>query len=246
MLFFLKNRGVAAYPYIIGVALLSLFLTRAAANPRSQLYGKFVWHGPRDEKMVALTFDDGPNPPYTDQVLNILKEYGVRATFFVIGKKVEENPEVAERIVREGHIIGNHTYSHPNLVVHKVSRITWEIERAEEAIYKATGEHPYLFRPPVGFKRPAVLRAAKSKGYIVISWSQRCYDWKKRQTSEKIAQKHNVKMENGAIILLHDGGPGGTANRSATVQALPKIIEEGQRQGYRFVTVPQLLGLEKG
>lgn len=193
-------------------------------------------------KVVALTFDDGPHPVYTPQVLSILKRHGVKATFFLIGKRVEQFPEIARRIVAEGHEVGNHTYSHPaNLPKENWEQVRQEIEKCSEAIERVTGVRPKLFRPPRGFLNYKVLTLAQLEGYTLVFWTVSA-DHKDAPTPEAMAQRVFKLVHPGAIILMHDGR---IPSRWKDVKALPLIIEGLQKRGYKFVTVSELFGLSK-
>lgn len=237
-----KSHLIMAGIIIILLAII-IFLTFNFAEPQGQFFGSAVWHGNKNEKVVALTFDDGPNPPNTDQVLEILKKYNVKATFFLVGKKVEQNPETAQKIVNEGHAIGNHTYSHLDLLLHNENDINKEIGNAEKVIIRVTGKRPRLFRPPHGFRDPLVYDVTEKKGYVVVLWSVMPWDWNK--PGIKVIEKRVIdNTQNGSIILLHDGDADHlkqTGDRHQTVEALPTIIETLQKKGYRFVTIPELL-----
>ncbi len=217
--------------------------------PTSPLFGKVYYEGASGKKVVALTFDDGPNEPYTSQILGILASHNVKATFFLIGNNVDLYPESAKRIIADGHVVGNHSYSHnANHALTKYG--AKDFERAEETIYSIVGIRPHLYRPPNGRKSPWELQAVKRNGMIEITWSDSANDqhvvaYFGKPSPEEFAKEIVSRAEPGAIILLHDGH--GTlhdtakADRSLTVKALPQIIEQLQAKGYGFVTVPELL-----
>lgn len=226
---------------IIGAA----FLTTNAVWPSSLLYGKVCYQGSSSEKLVALTFDDGPNPPYTTQILDILDKYDIEATFFLIGKNVEMYPELAREIVERGHQVGNHTYIHADLLKLDRKQMAKEIDATTDIIETATGVRPRLFRPPHGFRDPVVLEKARERNLQVIQWSVMARDWKK-PGAEVITDRIVQKVQNGAIILLHDGdGLNHGGDRSQSVAAVELIIQRLQQQGYRFVTVDTLLATSK-
>jgi peptidoglycan/xylan/chitin deacetylase (PgdA/CDA1 family)/glycosyltransferase involved in cell wall biosynthesis len=214
-----------------------------AETPGGQAFGPVVARVRADQPVVALTFDDGPSA-YTAQVLDILASYQVKATFFVIGMNVEKYPDLARRIVAEGHAIGNHTYSHPLLgPVESPGRFQHELERADVAIRAATGVTPRLFRPPRGLRSPWMMRLARSDGYQVVTWSVSPDDWL-HPPSSVIAQRVLDRVRPGAIVLLHDGlETRASPHQENTVAALPAILEGLEARGYRFVTVPELLEL---
>ncbi len=221
------------------VIVLGLFLASAEA-PGSQVLGPVLTGVRADQPVVALTFDDGPSTS-TAQILDILARYGVKATFFAIGQNVDRYPDLARRIVAEGHAIGNHTYSHPLWgaleAPHDMQR---ELQRAAQAIETATGVAPRLFRPPHGWRSPWMIHLARREGYDVVTWTVSPDDWR-RPPPAVIVQRVLQHALPGAIILLHDGletqvGP----PVENTVAALPALIEQLLARGYRFVTIPEL------
>lgn len=220
---------------------LLFLLVFSAVSPGAQVFGKVVAHGQRDQRAVALTFDDGPSP-YTTQVLDVLDTYQIKATFFLIGQNVERHPDLAKRIASEGHALGNHTQTHPLWgAVGTPSREMQELTDAETAILNETGVAPTLFRPPHGWRSPWMMRVARDLGYRVVTWNVAGEDWR-RPSPETIAQRVLRRVRPGAIILLHDGletqvDPA----MQNTVAALPLIIEGLLDRGYRFVTVPELI-----
>ena len=225
-----------------------IFLNQAQADlhKKRNKIGVVYWHGDAGERKIALTFDDGPNEPYTSQILDILRAYNIKATFFLIGKNVESYPEIVKRMAKEGHSIGNHTYSHPDLALKLKFQIEEQIKSAEEAIFRAAGIRPYLFRPPYGLDNPWVFTEAEKMGYVIIKWSVSGGNGGRDISFDKILERVLKGVENGSIILLHDGDrliKG--ADRSQIVKALPLIIESLRKKGYRFVTIPELLELEE-
>ena len=201
-----------------------------------------VRHGPADQlqRTVALTFDDGPGPS-TPEVLEVLQQHGVTATFFVVGRNAAAEPEMLQRIVAEGHVLGNHTWSHhiPSANAGwKASTLNREIERTRRAIVNATGRGPCLFRPPGGITKGAraVTRAA---GLSMIMWSVDTRDWSVPPNT-KFAPAIQSRAATGLkeehpVVLLHDGG----GNQAATVAALPGIINDYRSHGYQFVTLAE-------
>jgi peptidoglycan/xylan/chitin deacetylase (PgdA/CDA1 family) len=228
---------------ILAVALLILG-THSRAWSHDQLSGIYIKHVATQEKVIALTFDDGPNEPYTSRVLQILRANGVRATFFLIGENVEFFPKTAREIVKEGHAIGNHSYSHPFFLVMEPSRYEErQIELTDRILEAVTGAHCTLFRPPRGFRTPWLLRAAARCGLTSVGWSEDASDWN-HVSSARIAERIIQNAKPGNIILLHDGlNLRHGVDRSETIKALPKIITRLKAQGYQFVTVPDLLNM---
>ncbi|NJR14686.1 MAG: polysaccharide deacetylase family protein [Calothrix sp. CSU_2_0] len=192
----------------------------------------------QNDKIIALTFDDGPWPKYTEQILDILKENNIKGTFFVIGKNMKNFPKIGQRIVTDGHAIANHTWHH---WYHRLNpkAAAYEIDATEEIIYKTTGVRTNLFRPPGGILGNGPAAYAKSKKYSVIMWSADSHDYKRPPTPRLLSNvMRNSKP--GGIVLMHDGG----GVRDSTVKALPAMIDKFRNSGYRFVTMPEMLEIE--
>lgn len=230
---------------VFGIALiLSVNKVYASLDKKHNEAGLVYWHGDIGQPKIALTFDDGPNEPYTSELLDILKKCNVKATFFVLGKNVERYPDIARRIIKEGHVIGNHTYDHPYLLVQSKSHIKYEIQEAEQAIVAATNIRPHLFRSPYGVDNSWIYHIAREFGYVTIEWSVTGHNGGKEIPPDEIIKKILSEVKNGSIILLHDGDRlVRGADRRNIVKALPFIIESLQKKGYQFVTVSELLGL---
>jgi peptidoglycan/xylan/chitin deacetylase (PgdA/CDA1 family) len=214
----------------------------ATMAPRSQLYGR-TFIGSRDKgRQLALTFDDGPNDPYTLQLLDVLAKYDVKATFFLMGKYVDRRPDIVREIVAAGHVVANHTYNHPNLIFRSQTQFRDELARCELALDNAVGEnHAPLFRPPFGGRRPAVFRTLKDSGMKPILWSVTGWDWNAK-SSDEIERKVKNQIRGGDVILLHDGGhlAFGT-DRSFTVKATDQLIARYKGEGYSFPTIPDMM-----
>ena len=203
--------------------------------------------------LVALTFDDGPDPTWTPKILDVLKKEGIPASFFIIGENGQANPNLVRRIVAEGHDIGNHTFTHPNLGEIPVSLADLELNATERLIESLTGRSTTLFRPPYfGDAEPTTpdevepIVQAKRLGYLTIGLRVDPDDWALpgvkeivNKTIAGVANKSDDADQRGQVVLLHDGG----GDRAQTVEALPQIIEQLKKQGYRFVTVSELAGL---
>ncbi|WDL95357.1 polysaccharide deacetylase family protein [Alicyclobacillus sp. ALC3] len=189
---------------------------------------------PTAERVLALTFDDGPDAEFTPRVLNILRRYGTCATFFCLGAEVAANPLVAMRIVAEGHQIANHTWSHPHAADVTVSELLREVSNTSDAIAEATGERPRWFRPPFGELTDVQAAAISEAGYKVAFWTVDSLDWSGIAGPQIVA---NVvpALENGAIVLHHSAG-----NVAGIVDALPDLIEVCQRLGFRFVRLDEV------
>ncbi|MGV0102422.1 polysaccharide deacetylase family protein [Nostoc sp. DSM 114167] len=204
--------------------------------------GAIVYQGKLkpNEKVIALTFDDGPSPKNTAQILEILKKNDIKATFFMIGEMVKYFPQVAKQVAADGHIIGNHTWHHWYRHMDLATAAS-EIDRTAEIIYKTTGEKTTLFRPPGGFLNNGLAEYAKNEKYAVMMWSEQSGDAERHSPQVPGLVKNVLKYAKpGAIVLLHDGG----GNRSKSVKALPEMIAGLKAQGYRFVTIPQLLEIQ--
>jgi chitin deacetylase len=193
---------------------------------------------PQSQKVIALTFDDGPWPHSTDQVLSILKENNIKATFFMIGQNVKSNPALAKQVVAGGHVVGNHTWHHWYHYLN-TQAAAYEIDHTTAIIQQTTGVKTDLFRPPGGIMNNGVVAYARNSKYTIIMWSSDSSDYSHPGVSALI---HNIfkTAKPGGIVLMHDGG----GNRSQTLQALPEVISRFRSQGYQFVTIPELLTLK--
>ena len=187
-------------------------------------------------KEIALTFDDGPSG-YTGQVLDILDRHDAKATFFIVGRNAEHNTALIRRAVESGHEIGNHTWSHASLTGLAKKARHQEVQGASDLVRSAVGHAPRLFRPPYGAMRPGTNREVRRAGLMPVVWSVDTRDYEPGVTSKLLIARIKAALRPGSIILLHDGG----GNRRKTVAAFPKILDEIARQGYRAVTVTQLL-----
>jgi polysaccharide deacetylase family sporulation protein PdaB len=200
--------------------------------------GEVIWEVPTDKKVNAFTFDDGPDPKYTPQLLDVLDKFHAHGTFFVTGKKVIKYPELIQRESREGHEVENHTFNHLDLRGLSTERINKEISTTTEAIHSVTGNMPTLFRPPGGYFHEKIVNSAKNLGYIVVlwSWHQDTKDWSKPGV-KKIVNKVLKNTRNGDIVLFHDYDCG------QTIKALTEILPKLEERGYQFVTVSELIKL---
>lgn len=194
---------------------------------------------PTKERVIAFTFDDGPNPVYTPQVLQLFREAGGKATFFMIGNQIDANPSLAEQVHAEGHEIGNHTYTHPFLtrLSHEDARM--ELVRADERIRQITGEPVRVFRPPFFDANDEVYKLAEQLDYTSIGANNLgAKDWE-MPGAEHIIEQSRKSASNGSIFIFHDG----FGDRSQTVEAVGVLLRELSAEGYRFVTVSELLSL---
>lgn len=209
---------------------------------RKKYKSTFVTNGP-DVKRIALTFDDVPDPRFTPQILDVLKEYGVKATFFVNGQRVLNHPELAKRIHDEGHVIGNHSFTHPDFNKISMTAFISEIKKTEQAIFPITGYIPKLIRPPYGEITEEQLIWAAEHKYRIVNWNVDSLDWK-GLNKEQVLTNILSGIRPGAIVLQHGGGGYGS-KLQGTIDALPEVIKTLKNQGYELVTVPELLGIEK-
>jgi len=240
-------------PSVYNSSMLGLALTAAAAAavstagyqsmaPAGQWYGCTFTGLKRGSKHLALTYDDGPNDPYTLRVLEVLANHNVRATFFLIGRYVQQRPDIVDELARAGHVIGNHTFSHPLLIFKGAREVKAELTDCTRALSDAVGEHSNLFRPPFGGRRPAVLRIARRTGLEPVMWSVTGYDWN-APSVEHIERKVTNRVRGGDVILLHDGGHRVFGeDRPCTVIATDRLIARYKSEGYEFVTVPEMMG----
>jgi len=225
-----------------GLAAFSIFFDQAVIVRKGTIYQVDV-----PDKVVALTFDDGPSPVWTPQILDELKKAGVKATFFMIGKYVEKHPQIARRVVEEGHDIGNHSYDHRVLIYYKMKTLEREINDAERVIKDITGQTTHYFRPPKAWITYKEKEKIKQMGYKIILWTLNSKDWVTFDDKYMVRfLVHNVRP--GDIILFHDGGgvfstEGG--DRHETVKTIPQLVEKLREKGYRFVTITELLDMKK-
>ena len=225
----------------VGLA-FGLWFWWACATPSSTFFRPVLVRGPQQGKRISLTFDDGPSEQFTAQVLDILREHRVPATFFVCGKNVEEHPDLLRRIVAEGHEVGNHSYSHPYFFFKSRRRMAEEIDRTQAIIEKVVGFRPNIFRPPYGARWFGLVPTLLERGMLLIQWSATGYDWKKDAAA--ITQAALRELRPGAIILLHDGRetrPAAQIDRSPTTTALPSLIAGARREGYIFAPIKDFL-----
>lgn len=209
--------------------------------PTGQWYGQTFTGLPPGSRQIALTFDDGPNDPHTLRLLEVLAKHGVHATFFLIGRYVQQRPGIVREIVNVGHVVGNHTFTHPLLIFKSQAEIRRELSQCRSALQDAIGEHSNLFRPPFGGRRPAVLRVARELGLEPVNWNVTGYDWN-APPAEVIERKIVRQIRGGDVILLHDGGHKQMgADRAPTVIATDRLIARYKGKGYELVTVPGMI-----
>jgi peptidoglycan/xylan/chitin deacetylase (PgdA/CDA1 family) len=238
------RRSVGRRPVAVAVAgsLLAggLVLWVGANDPTVQWFGHVVTHGDRTDRRVALTFDDGPDDPFSLEVSAILDRHGVKGTFFEVGKAVDARPEIARALYADGHLLGNHSYHHDYW--------RWldprypELARTQDAFERQLGVCPAFFRPPHGQRTPFMLAHASDRSMVTVTWDVSAGDWS-ADDGEAVARKVLDHVEPGSIILLHDGIDGTvTADRSVLIAALPIILDGLKAKGLEPVRLDELLG----
>ena len=225
----------------LAVVIFTIFFDQAVIVRRHT-----VFHVRSNEKVVALTFDDGPSPIWTPQILDALKAAQVKATFFMLGEHVQEYPKIASRVAAEGHEIGNHTYDHHGLFYYTPEELSREVNAAEKVILAVTGVKTKYFRPPKAWITSKEKKQLNNMGYQTVLWSLNSKDWVTFDDRYMIKYiLHHVQP--GDIILFHDSGgvfkPEG-GNRKETVKTIPRLVQSLKERGYRFVTISELLLLQ--
>ena len=221
-------------------AIGKLEATRFQSGLPSQFKGTMLRQAKLDSqhKAIALTFDDGPWPTTTTQILDILKKNNIKATFFWVGRYLQTYPELGKQVAASGHAIGNHTWNH-QYIKYNEEGAAREIDRTSSLIEELTGVKASMFRPPGGILNNGLAAYAQKKNYAVIMWSADSLDW--RAATPSLMDNVMRQANSGGIVLMHDGG----GNRSRTVEALPDIIARLRKEGYIFVTVPELLQMQE-
>jgi peptidoglycan/xylan/chitin deacetylase (PgdA/CDA1 family) len=245
-------------PWLIGppltlAAAAAAVAAYGAVHPRSELFGPIIWRTTSPRKL-AITFDDGPNPKITPDLLDLLDRFNARATFFVIGRFASECPELLRETAKRGHSIGNHTSSHPNLFWRSPSRIREELRQCTEAISNATGAPPIWFRPPFGMRNPWVVSEARALGLDTVFWTLLPGDWRGKPSGWLINRmdaitKHAQAAASGGkisgtghgdILCLHDGNHRFlNGDRAATLAALQHWLPRWRDLGLEFVTIDE-------
>lgn len=220
------------------VLLILLFLVWASADISSRVYVKSLCRKETSELLISLTFDDGPDPNQTPLVLEVLRRYNVKATFFLIGKEAEKYPDLVKRIVDEGHTIGSHTFSHTSQTTLKpVKAYIEELRKTSDVLHYLTGLRVRMFRPPFGVTNPLIEKSRNYMNYHVIGWSIRSYDTVFWRNPEKITKKILSRVSGGDVILLHDR----CTNSEVLVD---NLIKELLYRGFYFTTVDKLFLIE--
>ena len=210
--------------------------------PTSQLYGRTLYRF-SNPRQLALTYDDGPNDLHTERLLELLARHDIKVTFFLIGRFVAARPNLARRIAEAGHLLANHTFTHPNLLLLSRKQVRAQLADCSKAIADATGIEPRFFRPPFGARRPAVLQTARELGLEPAMWDVTCFDWK-RTTADAVERNARKRIESnraqGHIVLLHDGGHTKMGiDRGHTVEATERLIMR-YKQEYYFRRIDQI------
>lgn len=229
--------GSATFIIAAAVLLAAVLLVRGSASVRASWYLRMRCRARRAGRRVALTFDDGPDLQRTPAVLDLLARQGVRATFFVVGARAEAHPELVRRMATEGHVVGNHSYTHSwRFPLRSLGRTVEELRRTGEVLHRITGRQPRLFRPPFGVTNPTIARAVRRLGLDPVGWSIRSLDTM-GQSPERVAARILRRLHPGAVILLHD--------RCAGSERLVGLLVEGLRsRGLEPVTLPELFDIE--
>lgn len=204
----------------------------------------FLLNGSSAKREIALTFDDAPDDYFTPQVLDILKKEGVRATFFVVGNRVQAHPEIVRRMVQEGHVIGNHSWNHPNLPKLRDAEFRSQILKTDQQILSIAGYLPTFVRPPYGNISENQILWLASQHKVIVNWDVDSLDWKGLD-AEEVKTNVLAHVHPGAIILQHSAGGKGQ-DLSGTVEALPDIIRTIRSDGVKLVTIPELLDMQQG
>jgi len=239
----MNRRGIGLGAVGVGIIGGAIY---AGQYPTAQLFGATICRGSKDRKRIAFTYDDGPNPRWTPTLMELLDRYNAKATFFTIGRWAEREPALLREVKAAGHAVGNHTYTHPRMPFITVPQVHDELARCRAAVEGAgvefsTVNGEALMRPPYGSRRPATLRTLREDGYVPVTWSITCYDWRRTATEDKIAGRA-AKSSEGDVILLHDGSnEEPAADRSHSVAATEDTLRKYTAEGYEFVTIPELV-----
>jgi peptidoglycan/xylan/chitin deacetylase (PgdA/CDA1 family) len=227
--------GADTLGWLVGAA-TSAYAGYASMAPRSNLYGRTFVGLPRRSRLLALTYDDGPHPRNTPALLDVLSRHSVCATFFLVGDCVTRQPELARELADAGHVIANHTYGHPRLIFCPPARVRRELSECQRVLADNVGEHSRLWRPPYGGRLPHVMTVARNMGLEAVMWSVNAKDWRLR-TANEVEKRVARRVRGGDVILMHDGG----GERLHTVEATDRLIRRFKNEGYKFVTVPEMM-----
>jgi peptidoglycan-N-acetylglucosamine deacetylase len=239
-----RGRGVPSARHLLtgsGIGLAASYWT--LMSPYSQLLGFFPYRAPASGRVAALTFDDGPNEPYTSQIADFLDDRGIKATFFQVGRCVERHPDVTVRLARAGHVIGNHGYSHQFHRCLSRRALRKELRDAQQVFLRHLGRQPALYRPPWLLRTPALFSILRNRSLQAIS-GEFCHPLEVFQPApERIARGVLAKVRPGSIIIFHDGFDARGGDRSSTVGAVKLVVNRMSQAGYEFTTVDRLLGV---
>jgi len=235
-------------PILLGAAGVAGLATWAGFQtmwPTSQVCGSTFIGLPHRSRLLALTYDDGPNDPYTWRMMEVLERHGAKATFFLLGGFVQQKPEIARALVAAGHAIGSHTWDHRNLIFASSAETRRQLQQTRQAILEATGVDTAIFRPPFGGRRPASLRVARQLGLQPVMWNVSCQDWKAKSADE-IVTRAERQIRGGDVVLLHDGEYHRIGvDRSRSVAATDRILSRYKAEGYDFVTIPEMMETQR-
>lgn len=242
--------SIATVPPPLGVAVVAIvgyvaLLLAGVFSLRLRMFADAVVRGPEGARGVVLTFDDGPHPEHTRKVLDVLDVYGAKATFFVIGRKVEKHPEVVREIVRRGHDVGVHGFSHDRwFSLRGARRVRRDLERAVRALEKLTRRRPSLFRPPIGHTNPTIARVAEQLDLTVVGWTVAARDGLASTSTERAAARVARGVDDGCIVLLHDASERDDREPVA-VSALPAIFSALKEKNLRVVRLRDWLASDE-
>lgn len=229
--------SIPVFAFVILLLAYLSFLFYGSYNVRSNFYLKTISAAHTTLRQIAISFDDGPAPLYTPKILQILKEHQVEAAFFCIGRRIEENKDLLKQVYDEGHLIGNHSYSHDLWFdLFSTQKMNRDLQMMNEAMHKVTGVKPRLFRPPYGVTNPNLKKAIEKNNFIPIGWSIRSMDTVAKD-AKKLLAKVTGSLKPGAVVLFHD-------TSKATVDMLSAFLQEVKRNGYEIVRLDKLLNLE--
>ena len=245
--FALRSIAVGVPPWWLALAVMFTYLTICGFGiiyPRSEMFADVVERGEPGRALVGLTFDDGPDPTTTPTILRALSDRGYRATFFVIGRKAEQFPELIHAIVAAGHELGIHGYAHDRLTAWRTpQRIAADIRKAQDVLLGLVGQRVFWYRPPVGHVSPRTAAAVRKADVELVAWSIRCLDGLKGSNPTRVANRVRRKLHDGAIIMLHDA-----SERSnfvpAGVTAIDAVLDAIEARGFSSVTLSELLAFE--
>ena len=225
----------------VAVASLATWAGFQSIWPTSQVYGHTFTGLQPGAPCLALTYDDGPNDPGTLRLIDVLARHDVKATFFLLGRFVQQKPAIVRALAAAGHVLGNHSWDHPRLIFASDGELRRQIEHTQTAIFDVCGVTPTLFRPPFGGRRPGTLSEVRKLGLQPIMWNVTCYDWKPT-SADKVVAHARRQIHGGNVILMHDGDQLGMgADRQPTIQATDRIVPQYQAQGLEFITIPEMI-----